>query len=65
MPVSSEGDKRAHLTPEHEVLRELEGLEGEVEVEIVYDPRPDYGRIRPLLEGAGASVCGARSMERP
>jgi GH15 family glucan-1,4-alpha-glucosidase len=54
MSVSSEENKRAHLTPEHEVLRELEGLEGEVEVEILYDPRPDYGRIRPLLGQRGA-----------
>jgi len=54
MPVSSEEDKRAYLTPEHEVLRQLEGLEGEVEVEILYDPRPDYGRVRPLLEQRGA-----------
>src|SRR5919112_5806668 len=54
MSVSSEEDKRAHLTPEHEVLRELEGLEGEVEVEVLYDPRPNYGRIRPLLEQRGA-----------
>ena len=27
MSVSSEEDKRAYLTPEHEVLRQLEGLE--------------------------------------
>src|ERR687897_52386 len=54
MSVSSEVDKRTHLTPEHEVLRELEGLEGEVEVEILYYPRPDYGRVRPLLEERGA-----------
>jgi GH15 family glucan-1,4-alpha-glucosidase len=53
MPVSSEEAKRAHLTPEHEVLRELEGLEGEVEVEIFYDPRPHYGRLRPVLERRG------------
>jgi len=53
MSVSSEEDKRAHLTPEHEVLRQLEGLEGEVEVEILYDPRPDYGRVSPLLEERG------------
>jgi GH15 family glucan-1,4-alpha-glucosidase len=54
MSVSSEEDKRAHLIPEHEVLRELEGLEGEVEIEVLYDPRPDYGRARPLLEERGA-----------
>ena len=54
MSVSSEEDKRAYLTPEHEVLRQLEGLEGGVEIEILYDPRPDYGRVRPLLEERGA-----------
>ena len=54
MAVSSEEDKRAHLSPEHEVLRELEGLEGEVEVEVLYDPRPDYGQLRPLFEQRGA-----------
>jgi GH15 family glucan-1,4-alpha-glucosidase len=54
MSVSSEEDKRAHLTPEHEVLREVEGLEGEIEVEIVYDPRPDYGLTRSRLEQRGA-----------
>jgi GH15 family glucan-1,4-alpha-glucosidase len=50
MSVSSEEDKRASLTPEHEVLREIEGIGGEVEVEILYDPRPDYGLRRPVLE---------------
>jgi GH15 family glucan-1,4-alpha-glucosidase len=32
------------LTPEHEILRRLECLEGTVEVEVVCDPRFDYGR---------------------
>ena len=50
MSVSSEEDKRASLTPEHEVLCEVEGLDGGVEVEIFYDPRPDYGLTRPVLE---------------
>ena len=62
MSVSSEEDKRAHLTPEHEVLRELEGLEGEVEV--LYDPRPDYGRVRPLLEERGALRQGREDLRR-
>jgi GH15 family glucan-1,4-alpha-glucosidase len=50
MAVSSEEDKRASLTPEHEVLREIEGIDGEVEVEVLYDPCPDYGLTRPVLE---------------
>jgi GH15 family glucan-1,4-alpha-glucosidase len=54
MPVASEAEKRAALTPDHEMLREVQGLEGEVDLEIVYEPRPDYGRLRPRLEGRGA-----------
>ena len=50
MPVASESDKHGPLMPDHEVLRELEGLDGEVEVEIVYEPRSDYARARPTLE---------------
>jgi len=39
------------------VLREVEGLEGEVELEIVYEPRPDYGRARPrLLQRGGLGL---------
>src|SRR5438105_2062812 len=44
MPVAFEEEKRAGLTPDHEVLREVEGLEGEVAIEVVYDPRPAFGR---------------------
>ena len=44
MSVSSEEDKRAYLTPEHEVLRQLEGLEGEVEVELHRQFAPVVGR---------------------
>ena len=54
MPVASEEDKRAALSPEHEVLREIEGLAGQVEVEVVYTPRPDYGRKHPDLTSRGA-----------
>src|ERR671921_1980337 len=53
VPVSSEEDKRTSLTSEHEVLREIEGISGEIEIEIFYDPRPDYGRVRPQLEQRG------------
>lgn len=54
MPVSSEEEKRLALVPEREILREIEGLNGEVEVEVLYDPRPDYARMRPDLRARGA-----------
>ena len=54
MPVASEEVKRQSLTPEHEILREVEGRSGELEVEILYEPRPDYGRMRPSITRQGA-----------
>ena len=54
MPVSAESDKRTSLLPDHQVLREIEGLQGEVELEVVYEPRPDYARQRPRLTFRGA-----------
>jgi GH15 family glucan-1,4-alpha-glucosidase len=54
MPVASESEKRRALIPDHQVLREVEGLEGEVELEVLYEPRPDYGRSRPRFEERGA-----------
>ncbi|MBA3641572.1 MAG: glycoside hydrolase family 15 protein [Acidobacteria bacterium] len=53
MPVASEEDKRTALIPEHEVLREVEGLAGQVEVGVVYTPRPDYGRTHSDLTSRG------------
>ena len=54
MPVTSEEDKRARLSPQHEVLREVEGLRGEMQLDILYEPRPRYGRSRPVLQQRGA-----------
>jgi GH15 family glucan-1,4-alpha-glucosidase len=42
MPVSSETAKRRGLRPQHQVLREVEGRTGEIEIEVVYQPRPGY-----------------------
>lgn len=44
MPVASEEDKRRLLLPEHEILRVVECVRGEVEVEMRLVPRPHYGR---------------------
>jgi GH15 family glucan-1,4-alpha-glucosidase len=53
MPVATEEEKRIALRPEHEILREVEGLHGEVAVEVAYEPRPDYGAIPPVLRQRG------------
>jgi GH15 family glucan-1,4-alpha-glucosidase len=54
MPVSAEEDKRTYLAPQHEVLREVEGLSGVMELDILYEPRPEYGRRRAVLQPRGA-----------
>lgn len=63
MPVASEEAKRSALVPEHEVLRELEGVDGEVELTIEYAPRPGYARDDARLERRGeiGLVCAAGS----
>jgi alpha,alpha-trehalase len=45
----------------HELLRSVEGVSGEVELELQLAPRPQYGLIRPLirLENGGARTFGA------
>ena len=53
MPVASEREKRSVLLPDHQVLREVEGVEGEVEIEALYAPRPDYGRCQPRFHDRG------------
>ncbi len=53
MPVSSEEEKRGSLHPELELLREVEGLEGSVEVAVEYEPRPGYSRTSVHLRERG------------
>jgi GH15 family glucan-1,4-alpha-glucosidase len=52
MPVSSEEFKRNNLVPDHELIRQLRCTFGEIEVEVKFRPRADYGlqpvRIRDL-----------------
>src|SRR3954451_4007067 len=50
MPVATEEEKRTALVPEHEILREVEGLDGEVRLDVHYAPRPQYGAIQPTLQ---------------
>ncbi len=54
MPVASEAERRSTLMPDHQILRQLECVSGEVEVEVVCDPRPNYARSKPRLRRRGA-----------
>jgi GH15 family glucan-1,4-alpha-glucosidase len=47
MPVATESEKARELFPDHEILRKLHCEQGAVEVEILFDPRPDYARVMP------------------
>jgi alpha,alpha-trehalase len=46
----------------HELLRLVEGLEGEVAMDMELAPRPEYGLVRPLMR---ATEDGARSFGGP
>jgi GH15 family glucan-1,4-alpha-glucosidase len=73
MPVADEAARADELWPDHELLRQLECLQGEVEAEVRFAPRFDYGaaapRLRPdpafgILCGHGSQVLSLTS-ERP
>jgi len=53
MPARSESERRRRMTPECELLRIAECTRGQVELEVDFDPRPDYARERCVLAGAG------------
>jgi GH15 family glucan-1,4-alpha-glucosidase len=61
MPVLSPEDQRRFLQPEHELLRLLSCDQGEAEIEIIFDPRPDYGRDVPRLQALGKLGLCART----
>jgi GH15 family glucan-1,4-alpha-glucosidase len=71
LPVASEEDKARRLDPDHEVLRLVRCVEGEVEVEVLFDPQPDFGRRTPrwhqsrlgLMCEYGADLLALRSDE--
>ena len=49
MPVDTETAKAGELWPEHEILRRIECLTGEVEVQALFAPRFEYARISPRI----------------
>jgi len=50
------GAEGSGLEAERELLRIAEGVEGEVELEVLYDPRPDYARARARMVHRGAAL---------
>lgn len=54
VPAASEEEKRRMLCPVHELVRRVECEQGEVEVHVDYDLRPDYGRTGATIRDAGA-----------
>ncbi|WP_394846719.1 glycoside hydrolase family 15 protein [Pendulispora brunnea] len=53
MTVFGEDDTRRMLVPEHELLRMIECIRGEVEIDLEFQPRPDYARKTLSLRSAG------------
>ena len=53
MPVAGEDEKARALWPEHELIRHVQCLRGEVELDVEFDPRPDFGRAQITIQHAG------------
>jgi GH15 family glucan-1,4-alpha-glucosidase len=53
MAIADEDADRRMLVPEHLLVRRIRAEEGEVELEILFDPRPDYGRRAAELRDEG------------
>ncbi|MEJ2184421.1 MAG: glycoside hydrolase family 15 protein [Gemmatimonadota bacterium] len=49
MVVETRPDRGGMLLPDHELLRVIECVDGVVDVEVHFDPRPRYGRVVPRL----------------
>jgi GH15 family glucan-1,4-alpha-glucosidase len=53
MAATSEENKNRILWPEHELVRQVKCLQGEVEVVMDFSPRLNYGRVAPNIRDAG------------
>jgi GH15 family glucan-1,4-alpha-glucosidase len=53
MPAASEQTKATMLWPEHEIVRSITCDQGQVEIHVHFDPRPDYGRAKARITDAG------------
>jgi len=50
MPVSREVERRGTLRPLRQILRIVEGVRGEVPMQLHFEPRPRFGTIVPTLQ---------------
>lgn len=50
MPLGGGG---RHLEPQRGIIRSIEGLEGRMVLDVLFEPRPDYARRRPRLRQSG------------
>jgi GH15 family glucan-1,4-alpha-glucosidase len=53
MSIASEEDEAKFSLPEHEIVRLVECISGEVEVETLFEPRPGYGMTSFRLRDRG------------
>jgi GH15 family glucan-1,4-alpha-glucosidase len=53
MSVTSEEEKRKQLWAEHELVRQIKCLEGEMELVVDFNPRLNYGRSSPKIKKVG------------
>jgi GH15 family glucan-1,4-alpha-glucosidase len=49
MMTPTQPERRREMLPDHELLRRVECSAGEVELDVVFDPRPDYGGTTPRI----------------
>ena len=50
MPAMTEAQKRVRLSPFRQLLRRVEGIDGDVPMRMLYEPRPNYARVVPKLQ---------------
>src|SRR5215472_7816764 len=58
MSIASEEDESKLLLPEHEIVRFVECIRGELEVETVFEPRPGYATDPVAFRNSASSASG-------
>ncbi|RMH33072.1 MAG: glycoside hydrolase family 15 protein [Nitrospirae bacterium] len=53
MPLPLDDTRQGLMVPQRELIRVIEGLEGSLECDVRWQPRPDYGRWLPRIQARG------------